>query len=133
MFLFKKNSKKILVLVMSFLLLSCGEKNYNGQAIYDFGIYNLDHGNRLEAINDKGLVVYKLFNGKDEELVIHKSRASVYQRWVLIFKNEKLWFASSDVGNVVWMKNFNGLYIQHNLHQIEFELKKIPLSIKNFL
>lgn len=44
-----------------------------------------------------------------------------------------LWFASGDIGSVVWIKNTNGLYEKKHVHNLPLDEFEIPAPIKPYI
>lgn len=118
-----------------FLMLSVAGCNHvvaSEEAITEFGEYALDGGLQLKVENDVGIVKYHLFNNSSKTLVLSKDRASVYQRWVIVWDGSRLWFSSSDIGGVVWVKDKDGGYSSTEYYKNGLLQKEAPQAIKEF-
>ena len=131
------NLKTILVnlfcLSLFLILTACAEDNYTGVPITDFGDFKVLDGAILTIKDLDGLISYELKNNNGSTLIIDNSRASKYQRWVVVYTNDILWFASSDIGNVFWAKNKYGKYGKQPLNTLSQYNGEIPKSIKGFV
>ncbi|MDP5211196.1 hypothetical protein [Microbulbifer sp. 2205BS26-8] len=104
----------------------------SGKAITEFGEYALNDRLQLKVENVSGIVKYHLVNNSGETLILSKVRASVYQRWVIVWDGDRLWFSSSDIGGVVWIKEKDGSYSSTEYYKNSVLQKEIPQAIKEF-
>ncbi|MEW5250621.1 hypothetical protein [Microbulbifer discodermiae] len=126
--------KSNLLFFVLFLLLvvGCNQVVASGKAITEFGEYALNDRLQLQVENVSGIVKYHLVNNSGETLIVSKDRASVYQRWVIVWDGDRLWFSSSDIGGVVWIKEKDGSYSSTEYYKNSVLQKEIPQAIKEF-
>ncbi|WP_444888784.1 hypothetical protein [Microbulbifer sp. JMSA008] len=126
-----KNNILFFIIFMQ-LVAGCKQVVASGKAITEFGEYALDSGLQLKVENVSGIVKYRLVNNGGETLILSKDRASVYQRWVIVWDGNRLWFSSSDIGGVVWIKKVDGGYSSTEYYKNSVLLKEAPQVIKEF-
>lgn len=112
-------------------MVGCNSYAPLGEAITKTGDHNYESGVKLSVIESYGLIEYQL-KGKDDGVLIEsKTRASMYQNWIIVWDGTYLWFSSSDIGSVVWV-NEGGKYISNKLMKKSQLRKKMPDDIKKF-
>lgn len=127
------NARLINYFLCFLMLFGCGNSVVNGEVINAFGTYEVNNKFTLDVRNEKGIVVYFLMDENNKIIIKSFDRASVYQGWIIVFDRESLWFASSDIGVVAWVKNDEGKYVQHEFNNIQFIRKNAPNAIASFV
>ncbi|WP_199610246.1 hypothetical protein [Flocculibacter collagenilyticus] len=125
--------KVALFVLMMIFFVSC-KKDYSVDIeITDFGVYELESGLILRVIDDDGIVVYHLLNKDKQYLIMENSKASKFQNWAIVYGAGKLWFASGDIGSVVWTKGSGGVFEKKEVHKLAPDEQDIPPLIAEFI
>ena len=127
----KKFNKLVLLVFLWPLIEPCTAGGYAVWTFNSFGAYRINEDMVLTISNNENLVAYKLESNKNGELLNERSRASVYQKWIIVWDGSVLWFSSSDIGGVFWIKQ-NGEYMSVPLNEHkEFDIL-VPEDITKF-
>lgn len=120
--------------MLSFFWISgCSASITLGEPITEFGEYSFASGVKIGVVDNRGIVKYTLVDDKGNKLIESTDRASIFQKWMLVWDGSRLWFSSSDIGSIVWIKGDNGKYISTEFYQNSKLLGKAPDSIKQFI
>ena len=68
-----------------------------------------------------------------KDLIVENSKASKFQNWAIVYKKGELWFASGDIGSVVWVKDVNGAFEKKDVQNLAPDELDIPPLIAEFI
>ena len=122
----------LVVFVMTFLV-ACNKNDSESLEVRDFGKYELGDNLTLIVEDNDGIVVYHMQDKSKTYLITENSKASKFQNWAIVYQKGELWFASGDIGCVVWIKNNIGIYEKKDVHSIAPDELDIPPLVAEFL
>ncbi len=123
----------LFVSILISIATGCVSSQKEELVVTDFGVHALGNGMQLSVVDDNGLVFYSVSFGTAEPIIAAEQRASAYQKWMLLWDGSSLWFSSSDIGGVVWVKDENGAYHSTSFIDMDENLRDhIPSAISRF-
>ena len=125
-----------LPLIFCFLLVQCKHivANWGGGPIDRFGEYRMLNNRVVIFVSKKNNVLqYIVENQAGDTIIQTHENSSIFQRWMLFWdKKDNFWVSSSDIGNFVWKKNDQGVYIKMDLSHNSSMRNDVPIELRHF-
>ncbi|MBU2707724.1 hypothetical protein KCM76_17155 [Zooshikella marina] len=128
----KKLARVVCGLFVILSMSGCVERLQTGQPVTSLGEFEFESGLTLSVVDNEGIIDYSLIDESGNRVIKSNQRASIFQRWMIVWDGDILWFSSGDIGSVAWVK-VDGSFTSKDINKIGDLKGNMPREIMEFI